>query len=289
MLKEKNNEEIMNEKVKSRRVIILIVILVFGLLALYLHEQKKNRQESEENLNKMMIMSYISLQGEYKYDKNGYEEFLKDANLPTTLLYFGEYMDTHHPSIGYGTTYKEITVERLTNDYMEVLADITSEDTASIDGDLRRKDGRFKETMEEVYRTIRMDGIWVGYGATKVEVDSAEALMRKAKALCMQYIYIDGYVSEYIFGGYNNMHFEEFLGDERLPIFLTGMKEYMEAHYPEIGYGSQYEEVTVERLRNDYKTVSMELEEMIGKVEDTGVEWSEIAWQIREESDIPLS
>ena len=41
MLKEKNNEETMNGNMKARRVTILIVILVFGFLALYLHEQKK--------------------------------------------------------------------------------------------------------------------------------------------------------------------------------------------------------------------------------------------------------
>ena len=264
------------------RAATIIMMIVIALLVLYYRRQENIRRElaREERLAKDMTMIYLRF-SDYTREENGYEKFLENENLPTVLLYFREHMDTRYPSIRYGTVYKVITIDRLRNEYMETYAEIDA-----IGDDLSREGISIDDFMNSVHMAIAMDGILVSDGVPKVERDSEEALIRNAKARCMNYLYVDRYVNAYAIWGYNDIHFEAFLEDERLPIFLTGMKEYMDTHYPEIGYGSQYEEVTVERLRNDYETAYVELEEIAEKLKEIGGSWRGMRIEIREEADM---
>ncbi|MFV0364241.1 MAG: hypothetical protein ACK5LL_14310, partial [Suipraeoptans sp.] len=62
--------------------------------------------------------------------------------------------------------------------------------------------------------------------------------------------------------GEKEQYYEEFLSEKRVELITEYLKEYMDREYPKIGYGTIYEEITMERLRNDRVAVGEEFREI---------------------------
>ncbi|MFV0364397.1 MAG: hypothetical protein ACK5LL_15110, partial [Suipraeoptans sp.] len=62
--------------------------------------------------------------------------------------------------------------------------------------------------------------------------------------------------------GEKEQYYEEFLSEKRVELITEYLKEYMDREYPGIGYGTTYEEITMDRLRNDRVAVGEEFEEI---------------------------
>jgi len=270
-----------NRKMLCKIIVILIIIIsVVGINSYRNYKEEQLKSARIEKREKMWIMIIFGLDD---YDEDSEEdlyeeEFLRDENLPTLLVYFKKYMNDNHPDIGYGSKYEEITMERLKAEYSIVLEELNAM-SMQLEGQLSTQ-GRIYNVMGRVDYEMRKNGIWIGDGADKVAEDSPEALSRKAKAGCMDFLYIDGYDTDYVFSGYKDSIFVEFLRDKRLQPFLDYLKEYMESNHSEIGYGSKYEEVTIERLETEYEDVYEELLEMSTELEE-GIAWNEIVRDIR--------
>jgi len=274
--------------------ILCVVISLFAMSMMVSCGSHKQQLAVEEfaKMDKAWIM-YVFGYGGYSQnygmngdsDKDFYEEeFLNDENLPMLLVRFKKRMDDDYPDIGYGRKYEKITIERLKTNYREIVKGIEA-----LDEEFRTN----YSDNERVYHIIvgervrmRENGIWIGDGAEKVDENSEVALARKVKAGCMAFLGIGRYENNYIFNGYKEEVFEKFLKDEGLPLFLEHMKTYMDEHYPEIGYGNQYEEITVERLKTDYEGVYKETEEIRSKVKDAGDGWGDIRLEILRQAGI---
>jgi len=262
--------------------IVVIILSIIGVNKYNNYKEERLTIERNERRAKQRIMfmfGFDNYANDYKIDepsdKDSYkEEFLRDENLPMLLLRFKEKMSTDYPDIGYGSKYEEITIERLETEYREILEEIWA------------MNEKFKENYsdnERIYNiviseSVRMckDGIWIGDGASKVAEDSAIALTRKAKVGCMEFFGIDRYYNDYMLNGYKEEVFERFLADERLPIFIGYMKEYMDVNYPDAGYGSKYKEITMERLTKEYEEVYQELVDMTVGLEEMYPELKEL-------------
>ena len=256
-------------------VVVIVSIVGINKYNSYKEEQlviERNERRAKQRI--MFLFGFDKYANDYKIDepsdKDSYEEgFLNDENLPTLLLRFKEKMSTDYPEIGYGSKYEEITIERLKTEYVDVRKEIgaMAEDVNNHPLD---NDGLYRIIIGERVR-MRDDGIWIGKGAEKVAEDSQVALARKAKIGCMDFFDIGRYDMDYMFNGYKEAVFEAFLADERLTSFLNYMKEYMDVNHPDIGYGSDYEEITVERLKTEYEDVYQEIEEISAKLEEKGI------------------
>lgn len=269
----------------------MTVLLVVGVASCFYYKnaQQKAKEKNMEESTKVWIMQmfgYLEYASNYREnpDGNTYEDFLQDENLPTLLVRIKKQMGNNYPEIGYGDKYSEITVERLKTEYMAVsdelgmlIKDFNNYPTAEIS--LQR------DIIKPERNAMREDGIWISEGNEKVAEDSPIALTRKAKAGCMRFLYLSNYESNFLWE-YNDKIFENYLSNKNLSLFLDYMKEYMESNHSEIGYGSRYEEITIERLKTECETVYQELTEMNAELEEQGIIWDDISSDIRAHLEI---
>ena len=161
---------------KKKQVMTMVIIITAILLAVlgYLKYQgykaekaAMKEQQSIERYSKRYIIFGIGIN---RYEDNNevvhYEDsFLKNENFPTFLVRFNEYMDANYLEIGDRTRYKEITMERLKKDYVNVAKELED-----ISGWL--KESRAMENFDNVedisliiINQMREDGIWIEKGA----------------------------------------------------------------------------------------------------------------------------
>jgi len=304
---------------------IIVILLGVVAYTKYTENREKYQQEQEalrnqEYAKKSIMLSlgfgdYIDDEGKL-YEGHAYEEgFLKDGNLSEFLLRFNEYMISNYPYIEDDREYKEITIERLKTKYEDVAYEIEWM-RSTIKGEeikfeaiteevkdymleagtwTNGESGRVNEAGQALMSlddiaaagaaVMRECGDWSG-GVERVDKDSDIALKRQAKAGCMKFLYIGKYKSEYIFNGYEEKVYDTFLADGNLPQFIAYMKNYLDESHSDIGYSTKYEEITVERLKDDYENVYEELRKIVEAVEEAGVEWMDVRLNIADEMGI---
>ena len=291
------------EKMKKRIVYIIVAAIALAIIVGIGHHLYTKQQAKIDNAQRK-IMKMMGFD-----DTTTWEDFLIDENMPTALARVEPYMDEVYPELKGNPKYKDITIERLKTDFMNVYEEIRPRNYISKkDYNIPYKEYDFgvavDETVgeyiafgvgygrdgvyDEVKYQMRMDGIWVGDGAEKVDEDSEVAIMRKSKAGCMRVFKGVGedYAFDYIYYGYKDSNYEMFLASEQLPEMLIYFQKLMDEQYPQIGYGSKYKEITIMRLTTDYEAVYKELEEISVEIKKAGGNWRrinvEIAGSLRE-------
>ncbi|MFV0364242.1 MAG: hypothetical protein ACK5LL_14315 [Suipraeoptans sp.] len=91
--------------------------------------------------------------------------------------------------------------------------------------------------------------------------------------------------------GEKEQYYEEFLSEKRVELMTEYLKKCMDREYPGIGYGTTYEEITMDRLRNGRVAVGeefIEIEDILIASYDTHLTYvmGNIIDEMRENGDL---